>query len=1222
MKLNPIMLAVLAVPSLVFPSQAVGAPATSPLFLTSSVTPNIFFEVDDSGSMDWTILTKKYWNGCAYDPDFGSANNSNADCGGVLDDGNFRSYSFDNGGDPDTNSDNPAFKTFYYVYDSPDDVYSNGCFSNYPAVENCTTGTRPWDSDWRVRSAAVNVLYYDPSIIYAPWPGMPNASFTAARSNPQNGEAGYTQTRDLTNMIFEVAIDDSGFSGARPRRGTNSNKTAGANGQIDLWDSHTTVKFTSGGAEVTTTTYTPTSTDIGDSVSAVTTLSGSGTHAALGGLTVDQAKQNFANWYQYHRRRSFVAKAAISEVITNTPNFRYGLSLINDHGDLFVEMPAAAVTDYTAHNASLINSFFSYNWQGQGTPLREGLDRTGKYYRDALTGHPTPITHSCQQNFTILFTDGYWNDNAPAGIGDADADGHSATLADVARYYYTTDLSGLIDDVPTNLFDSATHQHMVTFGVAFGVQGNLVDTDADDWPNPPLAENGNWGNPLPGGNDPEKIDDLWHAAYNSRGAFIAAQSPADVPTAISKTLANIGSRIGSASSVATNSSSLNTGSRIYQAKFNGDEWSGQLLSFTLDADAVLGTSAEWDAGDSSHLGAQVGASSDSRVIFTKGSTDGVDFQDVNLTAAQNAFLDADGSGVVDGRSADRVGYLRGWSQDEGAVPGTFRQRPASKLGDIVNSSPWYVGAPSAGYSDLDHPGYSLFYATNKDRKQVVYVGANDGMLHGFDASLVWVPDPDPLVDSDGDGIAANDGKYVPATGAGKEVLGYIPTPVYPNLSRLTDQNYNANHRYFVDGSPMIADACVDDCSGTATWKSVLVGSLGAGGAGYFALDVTNTTGFTSAANTVLWEFTASDDDYDGNLVPDGDLGLTYNFPASDAVTQQAKQIVKMENGKWAAVLGNGYFSPNGKPVLYVLFLENGEDGVWSAGEYVKLVADNSANWGSNGLSTPVPFDSDGNGKADTIYAGDLRGNMWKFNVSAANSASWTVAYSNTPLYVAQDASSSRQPIVYPPEVTLHPVSGLMVLFGTGKYIESGDTGTVATQSFYGVQDNGAVVSGRSSLNPQVLSSVTILGKSYATVTAGTPVSTPKGWYIDLPISGERVTGVPRLSSGIISFNTFVPTGAVCGGDDDGRLVNVDYLTGSLPSYPMYDTNNDGYINSFDTVVAGINVGAVIGGSTLISAPIGGTGATVSSNSDGSLSSVSTGGNINASGRINWREILQ
>ncbi|MDO9007113.1 MAG: PilC/PilY family type IV pilus protein [Thiobacillus sp.] len=1208
MKLNPIMLAVLAVPSLALPLQVMGAPATTPLFLTTTVTPNIFFQVDDSGSMDWTILTKKYWHGCAYDPDFGSYDNDSGDCGSVLDDGNYRSY----------DDDNNTFRDFYYVYDSPDDVYSNGCGGTRPAVENCTDSMRPWDADWRVRSAAVNVLYYDPSVTYAPWPGMTNASFTAARSNPKNGETGYTQLRDLTNMVFEVAIDDSGFSGTRPRRGTNRNKTAGANGLIDLWDSHTTVKFTSSGAEITTTTYAPTNTDIGDSVSAVTTLSGSSTHAALGGLTVDQAKQNFANWYQYHRRRSFVTKAAISQVITDSPNYRYGLGLINN--TLFVEMPAASVTNYTTHNASLLDGFFSYNWQGLGTPLSSGLQRAGDYYRNTLTGKPTPITQSCQQNFTVLITDGYsYNENLP--VNDSDGDGYSDSLADVAHYYYVTDLSSLTDDVPTNAFDTATHQHMVTFGVAFGVQGNLSDTDGDGWPNPAKTEASDWGDPSLL-DSPEKIDDLWHAAYNSRGTYIAAQSPADVVSALSGALANIQSRIGSASSVATNSSSLNTGSRVYQARFDGDGWSGQLLSFTISQQAVIAPSAEWNAGDATHLGAQVGTNTDSRKIITKGSSDGVDFQDANLTLAQNAYLDADGSGAVDNRSADRVAYLRGHSQHEGTATGTFRQRPISKLGDIVNSSPWYLGAPSAGYSDLDHPGYAAFYAANINRKPVVYVGANDGMLHGFDASVVW-SDTDSLVDSDGDGIKTNDHDVsVPDTNSGKEVLGYVPTPVYPNLSRLSDQNYNANHRYFVDGSPMVADACVANCATTGTWKSVLVGSLGAGGKGYFALDVSNSTGFTNAANTLLWEFTASDDDYDGNAVPDGDLGLTYNLPASDSATQQAKQIVKMENGKWAAVLGNGYFSTNGKPVIYILFLEDGEDGVWTSGDYVKIVADSAANWGNNGLSTPTPFDSDGNGMADTIYAGDLKGNMWKFDVSAANAASWAVAYSNTPLFVAQDSLSTRQPIVAPPEVTLHPASGMMVLFGTGKYIESTDAGTSVTQSFYGIQDNNSVVAGRSSLNPQNLTTTTISGVSYPTITPGTPAATPKGWYTDLPISGERVTGVPKLEDGVIFYNTFVPSGAVCGASVSGRLMTQDYLTGGLPSFSLFDTNGDGFVTSSDTIVAGFNAGAVIGGSTLISAPPGGTGAIVSSNSSGGLNAKKKGELLSNTGRVNWREILR
>ncbi|MBU1395691.1 MAG: pilus assembly protein PilC [Gammaproteobacteria bacterium] len=1227
MKSNPILLAVLAMPSLGFPLQAAGAPANNPLFLTSGVTPNIFFQVDDSGSMDWTILTKKHWEGRAYDPDFGGDNNATSDTNSAFrEDGLF----FSNDA-PRSATSGGTFREFAYVYKSSDDKYSNGCSSGgyQNSIDQCG-GTAPnfdpVDNDWRIRAAALNVLYYDPTATYKPWAGLSDATFTAVRDNPQPDEAGYDDTRSLVGYVYEVAIDDKGYTGcstttscdtttSRPKRGSDFNVTTGANGLVDLWDSHTTVKFTSSGAEVTTTTYTPTSTSIGAAVSSVTTLSGSSTHAALGGLTVDETKQNFANWYEYHRRRSYVAKAAIGEVVTDSPDYRYGLGLIND--TLFVPMPAATVTDYTTHNTSLLNSFYSYNWQAKGTPLSSGLQRAGKYYQNTLTGKPTPITHSCQQNFTVLITDGYsYNENLT--VNDSDGDGYSDSLADVAHYYYQTDLSGLTNDVPTSTFDTATHQHMVTFGVAFGVQGNLVDTDGDGWPDPVKTEASNWGDPSLL-DSPEKIDDLWHAAYNSRGTFIAAQTPEEVASALSDAIKAIESLTGSASSAATNSTTLDTGSRVFQARFNSDDWSGQLRSLTISTSAVIASTEEWDAGV--EINSQVASTSDTRVIITKGSSDGVAFAYANLTGptgtagTQQNLLDKDGAGTTDGRGPDRVGYLRGHSQHEGDTAGTFRQRSISVLGDIVNSNPWYVGAPSAGHSDVDHPGYSTFREDYKDRKPVAYVGANDGMLHGFDASI------------DADDVS------MPGANAGKEVLGYVPTPVYANLSRLTDQDYNANHRYFVDGSPMVADACVANCgSSSATWKSVLVGSLNAGGKGYFALNVTNPAGTSSAAaptfsetnagDILLWEFTDSDD---------ADLGLTYNYPASHPTTQQAKQIVKMENGKWAVVLGNGYYSTDGKAVLYVLFLADGEDGVWSSGDFVKIVADSGT---GNGLSTPTPFDSDGNGLADTIYAGDLKGNMWKFNVSSAASTSWGVAFSGAPLYVAQDAAATpnRQPIIAPPEVTLHPNGGRMVLFGTGKYIETTDPMSTGTQSFYGVWDDGtwdgtawtdgSAVAGRSSLDQKLVGSITLSGKSYPVITSGTTVSSPKGWYADFS-GGERVTGIPKLRNGLIIYDTFSPPATPCAPDDAGKSMVHNYLTGDMPAYPVFDTDGDGDVDDSDTAVAGLYKGASVGGTTLISGAAGSTtGAAISSLNDGSLVSNQFNFGAGSRGRITWREIVQ
>jgi type IV pilus assembly protein PilY1 len=225
--------------------------------------------------------------------------------------------------------------------------------------------------------------------------------------------------------------------------------------------------------------------------------------------------------------------------------------------------------------------------------------------------------------------------------------------------------------------------------------------------------------------------------------------------------------------------------------------------------------------------------------------------------------------------------------------------------------------------------------------------------------------------------------------------------------------------------------------------------------------------------------------------------------------------------------------------------------------------------------------------------------------------------------VAQDASSNRQPIIAPPEVTLHPSGGRMVLFGTGKYIETGDIISMSTQSFYGVWDDNSAVAGRSSLDQKLVGTVTVGGDDYRTISSGTTLSSPKGWYVDFS-SGERVTGIPKLRSGLIYYNTFTPTtGTPCAPDGDGWLMVQNYLTGDLPGSPVFDTNGDGEIDDEDTAVAGLNVGAAIGGSTLISGATGSaTGAVVTSLNDGSTNSEPGPPEPGSRGRIAWREIVQ
>ena len=649
---------------------------------------------------------------------------------------------------------------------------------------------------------------------------------------------------------------------------------------------------------------------------------------------------------------------------------------------------------------------------------------------------------------------------------------------------------------------------------------------------------------------------------------------------------------GSAAAVATNTANLQVDNYIFQAKFQTTDWSGQLLSLRLvTSGGSVVLTEKWDAAPK--LDAMAPAN---RVILTKGTTDGVSFEWANLTSgtptSQQTLLNTDHLSVNDGRGLDRLNYLRGDTTNEGASAGQFRARNSSTLsgsilGDIVNSGPLYVGAPKAGYSDVDQPGYAAFRARYLNRKPVVYVGANDGMLHGFDAEL------------------ASNGNPV-ATG-GDEVIAYIPTQIFGSLSRLTAQTYNQNHRYMVDGTPMSADVYLPSLTGSTVdkWRTVLIGNMNSGGKGYFALDITNPNlpsmtapifSTANAADLLLWEFTDADDT---------DMGYAYNLSPQDSGNNQAQQIVKLQNGNWAAVVGNGYNSTNGKAVLYLLNIEKGIDGSWAtSGDYIKVVADIGP---SNGLSTPMPYDSDGDGMVDVAYAGDLQGNMWRFDISTPATPTASLLFS----------SGTTKPITTPPVVFSHPLGGNMVLFGTGKYLELTDNSTTATQTIYGVNDNASGTVLASSLVARTLSDP--LGKR--TVSAALiDWATKKGWYLDLPASGERLTGVPKLENSKFFFNTLIPSTAPCASGGTGWLMAVDGLTGTQPGYPVFDRNHDGI---FDADVGGLNVGAAIGGTTFIKGAAGSSaGIGIASLTNGSLSTPLINFGTVSGGRVSWREILQ
>lgn len=1210
---------------------APGTLSQVPLFTsTNNVQPNIFLTLDNSGSMDMEILTKQYWNLCAYDRDAADLS-GNGDCGSIRSDGNFYSYagtSFTNPGA----SKSTTVKTYGYIYQNTDDVYyTTSCpggegEASFACINTTFTNEvvkKALEYDWRIRSSALNTVYYNPATTYSPWQKadgsiMDQASFTAARSNPQPAKAGYALTKDLTGFVFEVWEDSHGFNttDARPRRGININRTTGANGWVDVWDNHIRYTVNAGGITKESVIYEPTTTGTNSSKPPKGTLnpkivSTETLTQGLSGRSLEAEKQNIANWYQYYRRRAFATKGAVAKALSENPDYRYGLTVIHTPTTLFLEVPAAGVTDYKTHNAKLLQDLFNYVWLPRSTPLQAGLDATGKYFSHQSIGTKAadlkadPITSKCQQSFAILFSDGYWN-GAFKSLGDKDGDSYPDTVADVAKYYYDT-------------------KKLVTFTIAFGLQGNLV-AGSDGWPiadskgKTPVIENSDWGDPSGTKDTPEKLDDMWHAAYNAKGTFLSASSPEAVSQGFANIIASIGGRGGgSASSVSFNTNTLTSNTAVYLAQFvspskkssENPDWVGDLKASSINASTGTVSAEVWSAA-----GKLLSQSDTSRKIFTynRETHKGIAFQWANLADNQKQDLltntdNSIGSDISKGQA--RLAYLRGNRANEGKGDGLFRKR-SQLLSDIVHSDPLFVGSPqsswpaTAPFTTNCSQTYAAFRTAKANRAKVVYVGANDGMLHGFAAS-----------DSAGNGY-----------GDGRELMAYIPNSLFSSgnaitgLHYLTDQNYT--HRYYVDLPATLADVCIDTSTTASkgsnkTWHSLVLGGVMAGGRGIFALDVTDpsATNFaeSNASKIALWEFDNTDD---------ADMGYSYSKPV----------IAMMQNGRWAAIFGNGYNATGadstGNAALFILFLDGGLDGVWTKDEdYIKIAAPTSAdkvvgndciNGGSNcnGLSSPQVVDINRDYQMDRAYAGDIKGNLWAFDMSDSDPKKWKIAYSTkdkkpAPLFTASHyitpsipatgiiptpvqqklcaGAACVQQITTKPIVVKNPLvsatePNVLVFFGTGQYMVDGDLTSKNIQSFYGVWDHGVA-----ELTPANLIEQTYIpGPFYnagverkdVRVLTSNPVkynqsnnTTNQGWFINLSLaSGERLVVDPDLrivdnsntqNNDVIFFNTWIPVPSECSAGGTSFNMSVDMTTGGSPKSPAFDLNGSSSVNDADKV---------------------------------------------------------
>lgn len=1083
---------------------------------SSSVKPNVMFILDDSGSMAWDYL-----------PDAA---------------GNF---------DRDDNND----------------PYRYGAMSKH-----------------------CNGLYYNPATTYTPpvdssGNSYPNASFTAAKTN------GFSSTSSTTNLTGSYYYTYSGT-------------------QADLtftYDSSSNVR-------TNTTFYRECNSEVGDNpgrsvFTKVTVNSTSGP----GGT---DERTNFANWYAYYRTRIQTMKSAAGRAFKSIgSNYRVGLTTINYTGTNDSATEFLEIRDFDATQKSNWYSKFYDVVPNSGTPLRAALSKAGRIY--AGKAGTDPVQYSCQQNFAILSTDGYWNGNAgyqvngSTSIGNQDGgstpkplyDGlsRSDTLSDVAMYYYKTDLrtsalgncTGALgsdvcqNNVPGSGVDINVQQHMTTFTLGLGVNGTLAYAEdylqggSADY-NAIVQGTKNW--PAPVADTQTAIDDLWHAAVNGRGTYFSAQNPDSLVSGISKALSGVSARTGAAAAAATSTLQPVAGDNFaYIALYRTVKWDGDLQARTIDPETgQVSSSILWSAQPL--LDAKVSATSDTRTIYTYNSDTGAlkPFAWNSLTATEQGYFNNMCSGTdklsqcsllttaqkAAASGQNLLNFIRGQNgfEDESNNTDKLYRDREHVLGDMVNSQPVYVKKPPFAYVDENYRTFSD--TTQKNRQAMVYIAANDGMLHALNAQT------------------------------GQEMWAYVPPMVMPNLYKLADKNYAANHQYFVDGSPSVGDICPNAPSSTCSggqWKSILVGGLNAGGRGYYALDITD-----PAAPKALWNFTVAND---------SDLGYSYGNPL----------IVKRKDGTWVVVFASGYnnVSPgDGKGYVYVV---NANTGVLLE----KIGTGAGSTTTPSGLAKLAGWiESDSNNTTERFYGGDLLGNVWRIDIDNTTPPSGKEAFLLAEL--GQVNGATVQPVTTIPKLTHVTVgngSYAVVHIATGRYLGITDLNDTSQQSVYSIKDK-LIATGLGKVRTSgVLVKQTLIdadGESgeaiRTTSTNSVDWSTQSGWYVDFNPDngspGERVNVDMQQQLGILTVATNVPDTNACNVGGYAWLYYFDYKTGQ-------------YVKSSAQRMAGTRVGtnALVAGVNLVRL-VNGKSIALVTDTTGTLTANERpyAGKDGKARRVSWREL--
>lgn len=993
--------------------------------------------------------------------------------------------------------------------------------------------------------------------------------------------------------------------------------------------------------------------------------------AGASSCTYAEEITNFANWYAYYRTRMQMMKSAAGRAFSPIGSqYRVGFMTINSTSSNYLRInDFIAQSDGTGQKDNWYTKFYNASPTGT-TPLRTALSTAGRIFagKNPLNFTPSddPIQYACQKNFTILTTDGYWNESNPGGykvdgtaIGDQDSslprpkkDGTSTsnTLSDVAAYYFNTDLRSTspgmgsctgakgagINVCETNdpsgdsTKDTDVVQNMTTFTLGLGVSGYMQYNNgtSDDFV---AVSNGSTANPatgvcawrsagstcewpVPSADSQANIDDLWHAAINGGGIYFSASNANTLASSLTQALSTINVRNGSAAAATTSNPNVVSGDNfVFSTNFISGGWAGEVTRQKIDiGTGKISSTVDWTA--QSQLNAKDPAS---RTIYTydpNGTNRLKPFLWNNLTAAEQAYFKAPNISGLSQFCAIGTQCLDATAQSaaEGANLLDFIRGVKTNEGEASDTSKYYrKRSYTLNSTDIN---FNLGDIVNSE---AVYV--QSPMFNYIDSGYSSYKSTNGKDDNGNNKrdsriyVASNDGMlHAFNADTGAEVWAYIPSMIIPNLYKLADKQYSSLHQYFVDSTPTVGDVYFN-----GAWHTILVGGLNSGGRSYYALDVTNPD-----TPVALWEFTY-DTTKGAGYVVDENLGYTFGKP----------EITKLKDGTWVVLVTSGYnnVSPgDGKGHLYVMNAGTGQ-----------IIRDISTATGSSssiaGVCATAPCPSglaqirawvENNMYDNTttrVYGGDQFGNVWRFDINGDIGAA---GYDAQLLATLKDSSGNLQPITSKPE--LGDVSGFDIVYvGTGRYLGETDLSDQNTQSLYAIKDaldttNYGNPRANAAFIQQTITATTCPANTPPTICSGNDAvrttsnntvnfSANNGWYVDFPGTGERVYTDPQLGLGTLTVTTNVldQTATVCSVGGNSFLYFFDYRTG-------------GAVSTSTTNVIGKSLGNALATRPVLVRLPNNTVVALTRLSDGSTvtSNVPIGNTANATKRVSWRELTQ